>query len=621
MLNGSLGAEVFTRVEAAPSTDLFASTAVRIWRHAAEQPDAVAIVTDCRTITFGELVSLSSALAASFKRSLAGNTAPIALATNNSLHMITAALAAWKLGCAYLPVDPQGPPERLRHMLMESQASLVAVEHALLCHIPAGPWPVVAIGTDPSCLPAQVPAPDNSVPVNRADDLAYVIYTSGSTGQPKGVAVTHSNLENLVCWYWDAFDVTRADRGTQFSALTFDAAVLETWPILAAGATLYVLNRSIALAPEQLRDALVSNSITLCFASTPVAEQLLALSWPDETKLRYLLTGADVLRTFPPPGLPFRLVNNYGPTECTVLVSSGVVPAQSPYRVPTLGRAISGTNVYILDANLSPVADGDTGEICIAGAPVASGYVGRPDLTAARFADNPFGAPGSKLYRTGDLGRKLPGGELEFCGRLDEQIKIRGYRIEPGEIVGALRSHDAVSAAAVIAIESGGNKDLAAYVVLRSEVDRAEIRNHLASRLPSYMIPRYFVRLSEMPLTKHGKVDKLALPAPCDVDLFEESEAPAEPESEIQIETASILSALLEGRPVGLYDNFFRLGGHSLLAAQIIARVRNAFGVELPLRTVFESPTVAGLSDQIQKRILEMLASLPPEESADNAVV
>ena len=622
MLDGSLGAERPTKVSAGSATQAFASAAACIWRHAAERPDGVAIVSNCRRITFAGLVSRASALAALFAKLLDANMAPVAVATNDSVQMILAALAAWKLGRAYLPLDPLGPPERLRHMLAEAQVSLVAVDACAANGVPAGPWTVTGIEEYAnSRSDSQISPAETSAPVNRAGDIAYVIYTSGSTGQPKGVAVTHGNLKNLIRWYRDAFAVTEADRSTQFSPLTFDAAVLEIWPTLAAGATLHVLARSVALAPERLRDAVVSGEVTLCFASTPVAEQLLALEWPDDTKLRYLLTGADVLRTFPPATLPFRLVNNYGPTECTVLVTSGVVPTQSAHQRPTLGRPIAEAEIYVLDENLFPVPDGESGEICVAGAPVSAGYLGCPDLTARRFVDNPFGEPGSKLYRTGDLGRKLPSGELEFRGRLDEQIKIRGYRIEPGEIVGALRSHTAVSAAAVTMIESGANRQLAAYVVLRSQVSGAEFRNHLTSRLPPYMIPQYLVRLNSMPVTEHGKIDKLALPAPGDSDFLEQAEHLAGPTSEIQTEMASILSALLEGRSIGLHDNFFRLGGHSLLAAQVIARVRNAFGVELPLRTIFESPTVAGLSDQIERRILDMLASLPSEEPADTAPV
>jgi amino acid adenylation domain-containing protein len=617
MLDGGLGVGYSAGVDAASGAEVFESVAACVWRQASERPHAVAIVSDSGHITFAQLISRASALARSFTQWIGRNTAPIAVATGDSTQMIACALAAWKIGRAYLPVDPFGPPERLRHMLGEARVTQIAVDGSLAGRIPEGPWTVAAIetcaesGTDASLVADEPP-----MPVNAAGDLAYVIYTSGSTGQPKGVAVTHGSLKNLVHWYKEAFEVTEADRGAQFSTLTFDAAVLETWPILASGASLYILDRSVAMAPEQLRDALVFHGITRAFAATPVAEQLLALAWPNSTKLRYLLTGADVLRAFPPAALPFHLVNNYGPTECTVLVTSGIVPAQSPYRVPTLGRPIRGATVYILDANLSPVADGESGEICIAGEAVSAGYIGRPDLTADRFVTNPFGALGSKLYRTGDLGRKLPNGELEFCGRLDDQIKIRGYRIEPGEIVGALRSHAAVSAAAVVAIESGANKSLAAYVVLRSEVSNSELESHLLSRLPSYMVPQYLVRLDSIPVTGRGKVDKFRLPVPCDADLLEQTELLGGPESEIQTEVVAILSALLEGRPVGLHDNFFRLGGHSLLAAQVIARVRNAFGVELPLRTVFESPTAAELSNQIEKRILEMLASRSPEDRA-----
>jgi acyl-CoA synthetase (AMP-forming)/AMP-acid ligase II/acyl carrier protein len=383
---------------------------------------------------------------------------------------------------------------------------------------------------------------------------------------------------------------------------------------------LCVPDRSIALTPEHLRDYLVNEEVTRCFATTALAEQLLALEWPQTAKLEYLLTGADTLRVFPPSTLPFHLVNNYGPTECTVLATSGIVPPDgNGHLLPTIGRPIPGAQVYITDANLNLVPDGERGEICIGGAGVAVGYIGSPELTAERFVPDPFCPAPARMYRTGDIGRKLPDGELEFLGRLDQQIKLRGYRIEPGEIVGALRLHPAVRAAVVKPVGSDSHRQIAAYLILKEQTTAQELRSHLTSRVPEYMIPDQFVQLEELPFTPNGKVDLSALPLPDSSNVLADQESVMGPATEIQDEVSSILSDLLGGRSVAPHDNFFRLGGHSLLAAQVIVRVRSAFGVELPLRTVFESPTAAGLSEVIEDKILAQLAALPPEEFARGA--
>ncbi len=537
------------------------------------------------------------------------------MATLDSLNLIPAALAAWRAGCAYLPIDPGAPQERSRHMLTESEAQVIVTDSVGACEVPPGPWRHVYIDD-------LLDNHENAFPSNnpfgedwklRPADLAYVIYTSGSTGKPKGVAVTQGNLRHFVSWYHSAFDVTPEDRGTQFAALTFDAAVLEIWPLMAAGATLFVPDRSISLAPERLRDYLVAQNITLCFAPTAVAERLLPLEWPSELRLRFLLTGAEALYTFPRMGLPFQVVNNYGPTECTVLATSGVVPVErSEQGVPTIGKPISGTRVHLLGPDLRLVPDGACGQICIEGPGVARGYIGRPDLTAERFINVPWGGS-SRLYLTGDLGRKLASGEFEFRGRLDDQINLRGYRIEPGEIEGALRSHSSVSAAAVVRVDSGANQQLAGYLVLSKDVSAAELRGHLLSRIPEYMIPAYFVRLDALPMTSHGKINRTALPLPDGSNSLEETDCTSELTTEIQVEVGSIISNLL-GRELRPHDNFFRMGGHSLLAAQVIARIHSTFGIELALRSIFESPSVAALSNQIEKEIMARLLAAPSGE-------
>lgn len=597
----------------------FVSVAQQIAEVASRSPESVAVVSGCREITFGGLVERASALAGKLTAVCADRApGPVAVCTGDSLLMIVCAMAAWQTGRSYLPISPSGPVERLRHILAEAQPAVIAASEADISVLPVGGWQLLSV--DEFASPQFVPASTNcNAEVSWAvqpDSLAYVIYTSGSTGQPKGACVSQASLAHLATWYSSAFDVKPGSRASQFAALTFDAAVLEIWTNLAAGATLCVPDRLIPLVPEHLRDYLVEQKITRCFAATAIAEQLLALDWPGTTTLQYLLTGADTLRIFPRSGLPFHLVNNYGPTECTVLATSGtVLPDTKGRSLPAIGRAIPGARIYIVDSNLKLVPDGERGEICIGGAVVGLGYIGRPDLTAERFVPDPFLAGPSRMYRTGDIGRKLPDGQFEFLGRLDHQINLRGYRIEPGEIVSALRSHPSVRAAAVKSIGAGSAKNIAAYLILKDGLTASDLRDHLLNRLPEYMIPDHFVRLDELPFNASGKVDLSLLPLPDSLNSLRMEESAIGPETEIQEEITSILSALLGGRSVGLQDNFFRLGGHSLLAAQVITRVRSAFGVELSLRTVFESPTVAGLSAEIEEKILAQLAASATDDS------
>lgn len=593
----------------------FVSVAQQIVEVSIRSPESIALVSGCRKVTFASLVERASGLAAKFAVACSHRgPGPIVVYTDDSFLMIVCAMAAWQSGRCYLPTSPSGPVERLRHMLAESQAALIATSEADQNILPPGDWPSLTVDefASPTFSPAPLFQKGESCPRLRPENPAYVIYTSGSTGQPKGVCVSQGNLSHLVEWYSSAFHVKPGSRASQFAALTFDAAVLEIWTNLAAGSTLCVPDPSIPLVPEHLRDYLVEEEITRCFATTAIAEQLLTLHWPGTAALEYLLTGADTLRVFPPSGLPFQLVNNYGPTECTVLATSGVVlPNTEGRSLPAIGRPIPGSQVYILDSELKQVAEGERGEICIGGTGVAAGYIGRPDLTMEVFLPDPFRGKPSRLYRTGDIGRKLPNGEFEFLGRLDHQIKLRGYRVEPGEIVGALRSHPSVRAAVVKSIGNESAKQIVAYLILKDNITVLELRAHLSSRLPAYMIPDHFVRLDELPFNSNGKVDLAALPPPDFSTSWEQGESAIGPETEIQEEIGSILSSLLGGRPVGLQDNFFRLGGHSLLAAQVIARIRSAFGVELSLRTVFESPTAAGLSQEIEKKILIELAAPP----------
>jgi acyl-coenzyme A synthetase/AMP-(fatty) acid ligase/acyl carrier protein len=435
------------------------------------------------------------------------------------------------------------------------------------------------------------------------------------------IEITHGSLANLVCWHNHAFSVTASDRASQVAGLGFDAAVWELWPYLAAGASVQLANEDTRNSPELLRDWLLAQRITIGFVPTPLAERLLTLraKWPRKTDLRVVLTGGDTLHHYPSADLPFLLVNNYGPTECTVVATSGpVLPNSSPDMPPPIGNSIANTQIYILDEHLRPVPAGAPGEIHIGGAGLARGYHNRPDLTAERFILNPFENSGSRLYKTGDLARLLPDGQIAFLGRLDDQIKIRGYRIEPDEIVTVLNRHPNVRASHVAAREDAvGDKKLIAYVVLDPESDLTYtgVRDFLRTFLPEYMLPAAFVRMDALPLTQHGKIDRAALPSP-DLANTLQDEISASPRTETEARVAGILGELLDLEEIGLDDNFFLLGGHSLLGAQLIARLRDAFGVEIALRRLFEAPTVAALSAELEhlatNGTLEKRSPAPP---------
>jgi amino acid adenylation domain-containing protein len=451
------------------------------------------------------------------------------------------------------------------------------------------------------------------------EHLAYVIYTSGSTGKPKGVEITHASLLNLVSWHRRAFAVRPSDRASQVAAIGFDAAVWEIWPYLTAGACLHVPDESARSDPQALRDWLLSEGITVAFVPTPMAERLLALEWPAQARLRCLLTGGDTLHGYPPPGLPFALVNNYGPTECTVVATSGPVdPYDQAEQRPTIGRPIDGTTVQLLDDNLNPVPSGAPGELCIGGAGLARGYRNRPDLTADRFVTSPLD-PGARLYRTGDRARVLPDGRIAFLGRTDDQIKIRGYRIEPAEIDASLNECDGVAASAVVARDfGGGDKRLVAYVVLAGSErpTKGALQHALRASLPEYMVPSVFVGLERLPIGLHGKIDRSGLPEPSPANTLRDEQV-EEPRTVVEKCVSELVEALLGVPQVGVDDNFFLLGGHSLLGTQLIAKICATFGVDMTLRDVFEAPTVSQLSAKIEKQIAAQIEILTEDQARD----
>ncbi len=540
----------------------------------------------------------------------------VGLYLDRSPWMVIAALAVLKAGGAYLPLPHDSPRERLEFMLRDAEVAAVVTRYELAGYLSSDRHHVVAFDRDSAEIARQ-----NSLPpacVVNAQNLAYVVYTSGSTGQPKGVEVLHRGLSNLVSWHLRAFEVTAADRASHLAALGFDAAVWELWPYLVAGASVHLAPNAVRQDPEALRDWLVAERITIGFLATPLAERLMLLQWPKTTGLRILLTGADKLHHRPSARLPFTLVNNYGPTECTVVATSGAVHADDPSnRPPTIGRPIDNIRAYVLDEEMKEVPVGMAGELYLCGAGIARGYRNHPELTAQTFVPNPF-SPSERLYRTGDLARCLAGGEIEFLGRADEQVKIRGYRIEPGEIVKVLDQCAGVETSAVVARErEGGEKSLVAYLVLTdgSKLTAKRLREHVSQHLPAYMVPASFVRVSALPVTENGKVDRSALPAPGAANCLVDEEFIA-PRTLVEQRLAATLSQLLHVKAVGVNDNFFFLGGHSLLGTQLLTRISQSFGVELSLLSLFDRPTLAAMSEEIERLILAKLDQVePPQRS------
>jgi amino acid adenylation domain-containing protein len=581
---------------------------------AAENPNALAVAGGQEELSYGELDRRANRLANHLRSIGVERNVVVGLYLDRTPAMVVAALAILKAGGAYVPLDPIHPVERLAFMLRDAGAGLVVTKTRWAESFPAGEWKVVTLDGDAEKISAQSDAaPESGV---GADDLAYIIYTSGSTGQPKGVELIHSGLTNLVGWHERAFQVAAADRASAQSTLGFDAAVWEMWAYLTCGASLHLADDAVRNDATALRDWMVARRITISFAATVIAEQLLRLDWPAETALRFLLTGADTLKVYPSARLPFVLVNNYGPTECTVVSTSGVVPAGgaalqalnqvSMNQAPSIGRAIDGVEIYILDEQQRPVSDGGAGEIYIGGAGLGRGYRNRPDLTAERFVKNPFSTvSGARLYRTGDLARWLPNGEIAFLGRLDEQVKVRGYRVEPSEVSAVLGLHPAVQTSVVVAAEdSPGEKQLAAYLVFApgATVSATALREYLREHLPDYMVPAAFVAIPSLPVTAQGKINRAALPDVNGSRLSEE--AYVAPRTLVEEELVKILAPLLKLNRVGVNDNFFLLGGHSLLGTQVIARVSESFGVDLTLLKLFDHPTVAQMSAEIENLIL-----------------
>jgi len=579
---------------------------------AQKAPGALALQSETGSLTYGQLEEQANQLAHRLQSLGVGPEALVGICLPRSPQMVVAALATIKAGAAYVPMDAEYPVRRLEFMLRDTQLRVLITDEQIAQTLPSGDWQVLILNHERE-LPAQPQIPP--VASIGPENLAYVIYTSGSTGQPKAVQITHRGLLNLTYWHRRAFSVVATDRASQVASFSFDAAVWEIWPYLTAGASVHFPDDGTRGSAKNLRDWLLMHRITIGFVPTAMAESLIALEWPSPVPLRLLLTGADALRRYPPGNLPFCLINNYGPTECTVVATSAeVLPDHRPDRYPTIGRPIDNVQTYVLDEGLKQVPVGTVGELYIGGAGLARGYLNRPEQEAQVFVANPFSnLPHARLYRTGDLVRYLPDGQIAFIGRRDEQVKIRGYRIEPNEIISLLNQYPGVETSVVVArADNGADKRLIAYLVSSDpQLNRGALQEHLRAQLPDYMVPAAFVRVDSLPLTSSGKCDRAALPAPTSLNTIGD-EVYLAPSTPIEQRVVSILAELLGLERVGVNDNFFFLGGHSLLGTQLIARVRSIFGVELPLRKVFDSPTAAELSGEIE-RLLSAQHEVPAD--------
>jgi amino acid adenylation domain-containing protein len=614
-----------------PAATPFVSVHRAFEMRAAAAPQAVAVIAGDRRLTYGELDRRSNRLAHRLRALGVGPERAVGVAVERSPELIVALMAVLKAGGVYVPLDPAYPPERLAYILDDAGATVLLTTAAVLAAVPAlGEGRALPLLLDGDSL-----AGESEDPLDTAvdeDQLVYLIYTSGSTGRPKGVMVCHGALASYVAAFREEHALSPQDGVLQFASIGFDTSAEEIYPCLTSGAALVLRDDAMLASTPGFLRACGELGVTVLDLPTAFWHEMVARLVEEPAglpaSLRLIILGGE--RVLPERlaawhGLGLgevRLVNTYGPTETTIvatrceLTSGLAVPGEVP-----IGRPVPGARAYVADPFLELAPAGIPGELCVAGCGLARGYLGRPDLTAERFLPDPWtGEPGARLYRTGDLVRWLPAGDLEFLGRVDDQVKVRGYRVELREIEANLGLHPAVAAAVVVAREDApGDRRLTAYVVPRNgEVAAAELRGFLRQRLPDYMVPAAFVTLASLPTTPSGKVDRRALPGPERLRP-DDGGACIAPRTAAEETIAAIWSEVLGLGRVGVTDNFFELGGHSLLLPQVMHRLRSAFQVEIPLRALFDEPTVEGLAVAVEEILLEEIErQLGAMEGADS---
>ncbi len=576
---------------------------------ARKTPQMPAVQYEEQQLTYEDLNRRANRLAHHLRAQGVGRETLVGICVERSPAMLVGVLGILKAGAAYLPLDPSYPVERLRFMQEDAGLTILLTQQNQNQTATLGKSRVIYLDQDWEAIAAC--SPENPAPVSTPDNLAYLIYTSGSTGVPKGVVVEHRQLLNQLLWCRDKFGFSASDRVLQKASLTFDVSILETLLPLICGARVVMAGPGGDRDPDYLVELIRKEQITYIDAVPMLLDSLLdhqgSGAW---NSVRLVTVGGEALNLALVHKFHGKsrapLWNCYGPTE-TAIQSTVALCEPGRGRV-SIGRPIANNQVYVLDSNLSPTPIGVKGELYIGGDGVARGYLGRRDLTAERFLPDPFvsrkTAGGTRLYRTGDLARWLEDGNLECLGRVDQQIKIRGFRIELGEIEAALMGHPKVREAVVIAREDvAGDKRLVAYVVAERKGEESkngigglgsnELREHLVGRLPEYMVPSAYVHLEKLPLNHNGKIDRKSLPEP---DRETPEQEYVGPRNATEETLCRLWQEVLRQERVGIRDNFFKIGGHSLRAAQVAARMRESFKVDIPLRQMFELPTIAQLA-------------------------
>lgn len=593
---------------------------------AREKPEQVALVFEESQLTYAALNQRANQLAHYLRKSGIQPGAHVAVCTERGLEMIVYLLAVLKAGGVYIPLDPEYPVERLAFMLEDAEVGWLLTQPALRQRIPSKVAHIILPGELADALSSQETDNPPAPPITQP---AYILYTSGSTGKPKGVVISHDSLATHIESVWRIYQMTPQDRMLQFASISFDTAMEQIFDTLVCGATL-VLRSGNVWSIGEFRQNMLRHRLSI-IELPPLYLYELLLDWAQHPSdyagnaLRIIFvsgekTSPQTVRLWQQLGQKhITLLNSYGPTEATIGTTlfdlTTYAMPDATQNIP-IGRPLPGRTTYILDEYLQPVPIGAAGELHIGGAGLALGYYKRPALTTEKFIANPFGA--GRLYKTGDLASYLPDGNIEFLGRVDHQVKIRGFRIELGEIEAALEEHPGVRQAVAAAREINGQPQLAAYVTTanggRDESRVLELRSFLQQKLPAYMIPSAWMLLEQFPLSPNGKIDRRALPEPSLTRLGGETFAP--PQTETEEKLAGLWSEILNIQQIGRQDHFFHLGGHSLLATRLFARLRETFGIELPLRLVFEAPVLADLAQHIENALW---ASVPlTETDAEN---
>ncbi len=577
-------------------------TVVQLFEEQVKQnPAATALIYNNESLTYGRLNERANQLANYLVQKGVTAETLVPVCMQRSATLIIALLAIMKAGGAYVPIDAGYPDERVNYMLHDTGASMLLTNQSFSNKNinTINEQQVDIVNVDLLAEKLQSHASVNPVQKASENQLAYVIYTSGSTGKPKGVMVEHKALMNLIGWHTNAYGVTQHSRATAMAGVGFDAFGWEIWPYLSCGASLLVIDDNMRLNPQQLLDEYISYGITHSFIATALVPGFVEITRNNITGLQYVLTGGDALGSIDISGLDYTLVNNYGPTENTV-VASYYPLTENTHTAPSIGKAVGNTAFYLLSEEGELVPHGAAGELCISGESLARGYLNNPVLTSEKFVKNVYNSnEQKKLYKTGDLCRWLPGGNLEYLGRKDEQVKIRGYRIELGEIENTIQQSGLVQQAVVVAItDQHGAKQLAGYLVIKQGFSSQKLVEYLTEQLPVYMVPRYWKELDNMPLTVNGKVDKKALP-PAEVQASAQGDYVA-PGNEMEEKLSIIWQELLGVERVGIFDNFFELGGHSLMVMRMVAHIEKTFFVSIPIKALFQFTCISDLSNYLQ---------------------